>query len=365
MIVVVGGGVVGAACAYELARDGHRVTVVDRHDAGRATDAGAGILSPETYSGTVPTFLDLADRGGEHYRGLVDDLAALGSPDPRYAVCGALRVAFRDMDDEAFAANAASASARHPTVLESVTVDDARAMFPALGDIRAALFNPRGARVDGRALVASLEHAARALGVEWREEGATGLETAGDRVQAVITTTTRLPCETVVIAGGAWTPELAASFGLRAGVRPVRGQIVHLHLDADTGSWPVLQPIFSHYVVPWPEGRLALGATVEDVGFDARPTAAGFRQLFSEGLRLCPGLADATFVEVRVGLRPVSDDDLPIIGALPAASNTYVATGLGANGLLLGPITGRVVADLVSGRAPAVDLGCFSPDRLV
>jgi D-amino-acid dehydrogenase len=82
-------------------------------------------------------------------------------------------------------------------------------------------------------------------------------------------------------------------------------------------------------------------------------------------LRLCPGLADATFLEVRVGLRPVSDDDLPIIGALPAAPNVYVATGLGANGLLLGPVTGRVVADLLSGRAPAVDLACFSPERLI
>jgi D-amino-acid dehydrogenase len=364
MIVVVGGGVVGAACAYELARDGHEVTVVDRHDAGRATDAGAGILSPETYSGSVPSFLELADRAGEHYRGLVDDLAALGSPDPRYAVCGALRVAFREMDDDTFAANAADETARHPNVLESITVDDARAMFPPLGPIRAALFNPRGARVDGRALVASLEFAARTLGVEWREEGATQLESSGDRVGAVVTPTARIPCATVVIAGGAWTPELAASLGLRAGVRPVRGQIVHLQIDADTGSWPVLQPVFSHYVVPWPDGRLALGATVEDVGFDARPTAAGFRQLFSEGLRLCPGLADATFFEVRVGLRPVSDDDLPIIGALPAAPNVYVATGLGANGLLLGPVTGRAVADLVSGRAPAVDLACFSPDRL-
>ena len=129
-----------------------------------------------------------------------------------------------------------------------------------------------------------------------------------------------------MIAGGAWTTELARSFGMRTGVRPVRGQIVHLHLDADTGSWPVLQPIRSHYVVPFRDGRLALGATVEDVGFDVRPTASGLGQLFSEGLRLSPGLADATFLEVRVGLRPVSDDDLPIIGALAAAENVYVAS---------------------------------------
>jgi glycine/D-amino acid oxidase-like deaminating enzyme len=147
------------------------------------------------------------------------------------------------------------------------------------------------------------------------------------------------------------------------GVRPVRGQIVHLELDADTGSWPVLQPIRSHYVVPFRGGRLALGATVEDVGFDARPTAGGLRQLFSEGLRVSPGLAHASFLEVRVGLRPVSDDDLPVIGAIPGAENAYVASGHGANGLLLGPVTGRVVADLVSGRRAPLDVTPFSPGR--
>src|SRR5439155_22889702 len=97
---------------------------------------------------------------------------------------------------------------------------------------------------------------------------------------------------------------------------------------------------------------------------DARPTAAGLRQLLSEGLRLSPGLEDATFLEVRVGLRPVSDDELPIIGALPAADNAYVATGHGANGLLLGPVSGRVVADLLAGRTPPVDVSAFSPARL-
>jgi len=115
--------------------------------------------------------------------------------------------------------------------------------------------------------------------------------------------------------------------------------------------------------VPWSDGRVALGATHEDVGFDARATAGGLRQLFSEGLRVSPGLADATFLEVRVGLRPVSDDDLPIIGPLPGAEHVFVAAGHGANGLLLGPVTGRIVADEVaSGRLP-LDLAPFAPER--
>ena len=308
--MVVGGGLVGAACAYELARDGHDVTLVDRHDVGRATDAGAGILSPETYGGSVPSFLDLADLAGEHYRSLVPALAELGAPDPRYDVCGALRVGFREGDDEPFEANANFALARHPDVLERVTVDEARALYPPLGPIRHAVFNRRGARVDGRSMVAALEFAARALGVEWRNETAQlGVNGSGVTVE---TPTATISSGAAVIAGGAWTTELASSFGMRTGVRPMRGQIVHLHLDADTGSWPVLQPIRSHYVVPFRDGRLALGATVEDVGFEVRPTASGLGQLFSEGLRLSPGLADATFLEVRVGLRPVSDDDLPV-----------------------------------------------------
>ncbi len=361
-VVVVGGGLVGAACAYELARDGHDVTLVDRHDVGRATDAGAGILSPETFGGTAPSFLDLADLAGEHYRDLVGVLAELGAPDPRYDVCGALRVAFREGGDEGFAANAKASLARHPDVVERVTVDEARGMYPPLGPIRDALFNPRGARVDGRSMVAALEFAARTLGVEWRSEAAQLVVDRG-QIRAVETPTATITCAAVVIAGGAWTTELASSFGMRTGVRPVRGQIVHLHLDADTGSWPVLQPIRSHYVVPFRDGRLALGATVEDVGFEVRPTASGIGQLFSEGLRLSPGLADATFLEVRVGLRPVSDDDLPVIGALPGAENVYVASGHGANGLLLGPVTGRVIADVVSGRTASVDLTSFSPAR--
>jgi D-amino-acid dehydrogenase len=180
----------------------------------------------------------------------------------------------------------------------------------------------------------------------------------------VFTAKARIPCEHVVIAGGAWTPELAASFGLRVGIRPLRGQIVHLGLAADTSAWPVLQPILSHYVVPWADHRVALGATVEDVGFDARPTAGGLRQLFSEGLRVSPGLADATLLEVRVGLRPVSEDDLPIIGALEGATGVYVATGHGANGLLLGPVTGRLLADLMAGTTAPFDLTPFSPARL-
>ena len=138
------------------------MVLIDRHDPGRATDAGAGILSPETMGGMPAPFLDLADLAGVHYRALIPALAEAGAPDPRYAVCGALRIAFREYDDEAFAVNRRESMARHPDALVAVTGDEARDLFPPLGEIRDAFFNERGARVDGRALVAAIEHAARA-----------------------------------------------------------------------------------------------------------------------------------------------------------------------------------------------------------
>lgn len=367
-VVVVGGGLVGAACAYALARDGTSVVVLDAHDDGRATDAGAGILSPETAlsESSDDAFLALGDLAGDHYRALVPELAELGAPDPAYDVCGALRIAFREVDDPFYAENRALSFARHGDVLVDLAPDDARAMFPPLADVRAAYLNPRGARVDGRAMCAALERGARVRGVRWLRDRASRVNRGRGRVTGVVTETGEThACATVVVAGGAWTPEIARSLDCTVAVRPQRGQIVHLRVagDVDTARWPVLQPVLSHYVVPWPEGRVALGATMEDAGFDARPTVGGMRQLLSEGLRLAPGLADASFLEVRVGLRPVSDDDLPVLGAVPGVDGAFVATGHGANGLLLGPVSARLVAQLVRGETPALDLAPFAPDR--
>src|SRR4051794_37604880 len=202
-VVVVGGGLVGTACAYELAQDGHRVVVVDRHDEGRATDAGAGILSPETIGG-APPFIELAELAGEHYRTLIAQLADAGAPDPRYDVCGALRIAFREFDDEYFAANAAQSLARHPDVLQHVSPDEARALFPPLGDVRAALFNPNGARVDGRAICAAIDNVARRLGVDRRNDTAVEIVVGPAGALAVRTKAALIACGSVVIAGGAW-----------------------------------------------------------------------------------------------------------------------------------------------------------------
>lgn len=364
-VAVVGGGLVGTALAYELVIGGARVVLVDRHDPGRATDAGAGILSPESISVEDPSWFALAMGSGEHYRTLVPALEADGTRTTGYAVTGLLRVAFREWEDEMFTTNIALARQRCPDDVEEITTDEARRRFPPLGEIRAAWYSRRAARVDGRAMTAALLDAAVAQGLDVVAGTVDAVVTGGGRVRAVQVGEGSIACDAVVVAGGAWTPEVATQLGVTIPVAPVRGQIVHLRLvGTETGAWPIVSPLLSQYIVSWPAGRVVVGATLEpDAGFDARPTAAGMRQLFSEMLRLAPGLADATFLEIRAGLRPVSADDAPVLGRLPGWDNAFVCTGHGANGLLLGPYSAHLVAALVAGNAPAMDITPFSVER--
>ena len=154
---------------------------------------------------------------------------------------------------------------------------------------------------------------------------------------------------------------------MRLPVTPTKGQIVHVvsprPQDADSGRWPIVQPVANFYLVPWPGGRVACGGTFEaEAGFDVRPTAAGLRDLLRECVAIAPGLGDATFCEVRVGLRPTSADDRPLLGVVPGWANAYVCTGHGAEGLMLGPYSAALVAGAVLGHHHPT-LAPFAPAR--
>lgn len=131
-----------------------------------------------------------------------------------------------------------------------------------------------------------------------------------------------------------------------------------------TDDWPILGGYHGHYMVPWADGHVACGATREEgSGFDPRATAAGVREVLDEALSLAPGLSDATFREVRVGLRPSTEDGLPVLGEVPDVDGAFLATGTGPTGLTIGPYSGKLVADVVRGEEPVVDLGVFSVGR--
>jgi D-amino-acid dehydrogenase len=343
-VAVVGGGLVGTATAYELGLRGLRTLLVDRADAGRATDAGAGILSPETSKRDDPNWVTLVRAAGAHYEQLIPQLG----DDAGWARCGILQLATRASDVPPWE----WVAERAPGATE-ISPAEARAIVTVLGEVVRALHHPGAARVDGRSICAALRRAA----VD--EYGVTVRDESVDDVRA-------LPADAVVIAGGAWSSRVADQLGVHLPVTPLRGQIIHLGVAGhDTAAWPIVQSVYGYYMVPWADGRVAVGATVEDAGFAADVTAGGVHDVLRETLRVMPGLAGATLREVRVGLRPVSADDAPILGALPGVPNVFVATGHGADGLLLGPLSGALVADVVCGREPTVDITPFSADRFV
>ena len=353
--VVVGGGLVGVALAYELVCEGAEVVLVDRHDPGRATDAGAGILSPETNQNPEPGPFVVACGAARHYEGLITRLADDGITDTGYARTGYMLIAERPGDDEVMDAAVSLIRGRAPAT-EEVDADEARRHFPLLGTVRRALFNPAGRRVDGRTLRAALLEAAERRGLRIERASVTTVD--ADQTTGVVggvrTENGAIGADRVALAGGAWTPELADAFGVSLPVQPLKGQIVHLRLAAtDSSTWSIVQPVLGFYLVPWPDGRVACGGTMEaEAGFDHRVTADGVLQLLRECLRTAPGLAQAEVLEVRVGSRPASVDGLPLAGPVPGWSNAFVATGHGAEGLLLGPLTARFTAALVLGRPP-------------
>jgi D-amino-acid dehydrogenase len=364
-VAVIGGGLVGMSLAYELVGQGLDVVLIDRHHQGRATDAGAGILSPETFLDPDDQWLELALAAGEHHRELDERVAEDGAGGTGREVCGLIRLSTSEGEDEWLAKAAELADRRTPGVVAAIDPDDALAMFPPLAPVRGALHNPRAARIDGRRATEAIEKAASARGLRRLDGEVSSLELGTGQVTGVISDAGSVAAGSVAIAGGAWSARFAEQLGVELPVSPMKGQIIHMTLPGtETGRWPIVQPVFSHYLVPWPGGRVACGGTLEaEAGFDTRPTAGGVHELLREGLRTAPGLAAATLSEVRVGLRPASSDNRPIVGRLGSWSNVYVATGHGTEGLLLGPYTAALLACAISSGVTPASLTALSPVR--
>ena len=370
--IVVGGGIVGSATAYHLARAGVDVALFDRADEGRATDAGAGILSPATSSNadSEPWFRFAVD-AVDYYEELDADLRAAGVGETGYAVPGLLQVAVDDAEARAFDEALAVIRDRQERMgepEENVELDPetARERCPVVGEPTRALWNPNGARVDGRVFSAALREAGERAGLTVREADVTGLRVESGTARGVVADGERVDAEAVVVAGGAWSPEFADDLGYEIPVEPMRGQILHLDTDRDTAGWPVVTGTRSLYAVPWSSGRVAVGATYEEgSGYVPHSTVEGVHEVLGDALEVFPGLADAAVGEIRVGLRPGSADGLPVCGPVPGVEGAYLATGHGPTGLQAGPYSGRQVARLVRGEPVETGMGAFSPARFV
>jgi glycine oxidase len=359
-VLVIGAGIIGAAVAEAIARRGAAVTVVDMRSAGRgASQASAGILAPYTEAHERTRLLDLGTRSLSMFDGFVAGIRERSGRPIEYARSGTLEVALDDRDESRLRASKAWLDATDVRS-EWLNAPDLCALEPAVHpSARGGLLTGAHGWVGVSSLVLALVESAKRAGASF-EAPVEAIEVVpqGDRGVDVHAGVRRYTADAVVVAAGSWGGRVKIVGAPPIPVRPVRGQL--LHLRSAPGAVRPSRVAWSRdcYVVPWPDGSLLVGATVEDAGFDERVTADGLRRLAQAAEDLLPGVADAGLVAARAGLRPASPDGLPIVGPLPAAPSVCAATGHYRNGVLLSPLTASIVADWVldGRRDPAIDV---------
>lgn len=359
-VTIAGAGVVGCAIAHELAARGARVRVLDsRVPGGGATRASAGILAP-FIEGHDQTLLSLGLRSLGMYKDFLDRVTLDSGQDVEYERNGTIQIAsnLEDANQLKRAARLLGDANVERRLLDAVEV---RRIEPAVtADAVAGLHIPCHGHVAAGDLTRALVAAAMRHGATFDVGSAVAIEGGG--AARVRTSGEVIESDAVIVAAGSWSTSVE---GVRAGpetLKPIRGQLLQLRLPERPASHVIWGS--QCYLVPRRDGAVLVGATMEDVGFDERATSSGVQQLLDRALALMPALRDAAFEEVRVGLRPKTADELPAVGASSTMPHVFYATGHYRNGILLAPLTARLVADLVLEGKSDDDLALLQPRRL-
>ncbi|WP_042457038.1 NAD(P)/FAD-dependent oxidoreductase [Neobacillus dielmonensis] len=361
-IIVVGAGILGASTAYHLTKYGAEVVIVDRKDPGQATDAAAGIVCPWLSQRRNKIWYNLAKGGARYYPELIAHLEADGEKSTGYKRVGALSLHSDPKKLEQMAERARKRREDAPEIgeIKILSPSETKRMFPPLSEEYGSVYVSGGARVNGREIRDALINAAVKSGASFLT-GNASIRYEGKQIVGIELDDQRMDADQVIVTGGAWSKELLKPLGVEFAVKPQKAQIVHMELSGeDTGSWPVVIPPHTQYLLTFDDGRVVAGSTHEnDRGFDNRVTPGGIREILDQVLETAPGLADSTFLETRVGFRPYTPGFLPVAGRLPGFEGIYVANGLGSSGLTSGPYLGSELAKSVLGKETELDLSGY------
>ena len=367
-ILIVGGGVIGLSLAYELAGLGAKVRIVERGPLAReASWAGAGILPP---TGTRPNrdpYAELFRISSELYPVWSANLREETGVDNGYRQCGGVYLATDDAEEAelkqwASEWRACGARAEPLDARRLAEQEPALAAASARSTLRSAWFLPEEAQVRNPRHLKALSLACARRGVELCPGVAVeGFEVSGEDVVQVLTAAGKIAANQICVASGPWSRSLLARLGVEIKVHPVRGQMVLL-----SSPRPMLRSVINvgkRYLVPRPDGRILVGSTEEDAGFDKRTTAEAIAGLLHFAVGIAPPLGELEIEQSWAGLRPASGDGLPYLGRVPGYDNLFLASGHFRNGLQLSPSTAMVMSRLMLGAEPGVDLSPFRVDR--
>ena len=363
-LIVVGGGVIGLSCAWRAAAAGMAVTVVDPAPGSGASWVAGGMLAPvtEAWPGEE-ALLELGTRSLARWPAFAADLTAAAGRDAGLRREGTV-VAATGSGDRDELRELAGHLARLGRDVDVLTGRELRRLEPAVGpDVRGGLAVPGDLAVDNRALLAALFAVAERAGVRMHRFEARAVSEGG---QVELADGTALRADEVLLAAGAYSGRLYPP--LAGVIRPIKGEILRLAwrpgaMDPPRRTVRGLVDGRGVYAVPLPGGRLVVGATQAETGFETAVTAGGLRDLLRDTERVLPGIAEYAVVETAAGLRPGSPDNVPLVGRL--ADGLLVATGHHRNGLLLTPLTADTVLALLTdpGRPSAPGLAAADPAR--
>jgi glycine oxidase len=366
-VAIVGGGVIGCAIAYYLAERGASVTLIERqHLASGASGVAAGMLAPQVEAPFADSFFELALFGREQHEPLAETLRQDVGLDIEYRRTGILRVARTEAERVDLQRMLKWQSARELNV-EWVEPEHLGEIEPLLKGVAGrllagGLWLKDEAQVRGARLVHALAMAAIQRGARFVEgTPVIGLASERGKVTGVRVPDGTVQAATVVLSAGVWSPEVGQTVGIDLPVKPVKGQIVSLRA---LGKAP-RQVLWSGecYLVPRPDGEIVLGATEEEGNHDVRPSVGGLNRLTEAALEIVPAVGSFSLDGFWAGLRPAAPDRYPIVGWAPGLEGLFVATAHYRNGILLGPLTGRRVADAVVDGGALREFAQFGPER--
>jgi glycine oxidase len=359
--IIAGGGLIGGAIALELALAGVRVAIFEQGEPGQeASWAGAGILSPAPENPATIPLVPLGKASMALYPDFIAHVEEISGQDVGFRAKGALEALFsRDTAREL----STHVALHHGLGLkaEAISAEDARELEPALSpELEAAVLRPDEASVDNRALTHAVLEAARKSGAEiFPHREVKGVWRDKNRCAGLLLKDEKIAAPWTIIAAGSFSASIAG-VGTYAPVCPAKGQMVSLRSE----RVKIERVLWSDkiYLVPRNDGRILAGATVEYVGFDKKVTAGALQKMLTGAIEVAPELANARVEETWAGLRPDSPDHLPILG--PAdIEGLLLATGHFRSGILLTPITARLIREWVTEQSVSVDWDRFTPLR--
>ena len=361
-VVIIGGGIIGCSIAWQLSRHNLRVIVLDKQQPGKeASWAAAGMLSPQSDTDSPDDFFRFCMESRKLYPDFAASITEASGVDVEYRTDGTIALAFTDEESEVLKRRAAWQQA-DGLKAETLTAQETQKFVPSISRlVQLALLIPGDHQVNNRRLTQAVILAAIKSGVEINSGiSVDEILIKGNRAIGVRMSDNEISTGVVINAAGSWSGLVKSPS--RPSVAPVRGQMIAL--KSSTNLFDVVVHSPHCYLVPQLDGRILIGSTTEKVGFDKNNTAAGVAGLLSAAIEAIPQLSDLAIDEIWAGLRPGTPDSLPFVGRAKDVDNLLIATGHYRNGILLTPVTAKVMTELaLGGKAPEL-LDAFAPDRL-